>query len=299
MKKCVFLFFFILFSWSTIAQNNTGFFIKSDTLNIKRKNAVVITESILASGTLLALDQLWYSDYSRSGFHFINDNNEWNQMDKVGHFMTSYYVGKMGMETLDWAGVSKKNQLIYGATLGFTFLTAVEVFDGFSKEWGASTGDILANAAGTGLLIGQEILWNEQRITVKYSFHQTHYSKIRPNTLGSNLLEQSLKDYNGQTYWLSVNIWSFNKESSFPKWLNIAFGYGAEGMLYGETKSTNEFSQEPYRQFYLSLDVDLTKISTKSKLLKTVFSVVNFIKIPSPTLEFNGKGHIKFHYLYF
>ena len=70
-------------------------------------------------------------------------------------------------------------------------------------------------------------------------------------------------------------------------------------MLYGETKSTNEFSQEPYRQFYLSLDVDLTKISTKSKLLKTVFSVVNFIKIPSPTLEFNGKGHIKFHYLYF
>ena len=299
MRKCVFLFFFILFSWCNIAQNNTGFFIKSDTLNIKRKNAVVITESILASGTLLALNQLWYSDYSRSGFHFINDNNEWNQMDKVGHFMTSYYVGKMGMETLDWAGVSKKNQLIYGATLGFTFLTAVEVFDGFSKEWGASTGDILANAAGTGLLIGQEILWNEQRITVKYSFHQTHYSKIRPNTLGSNLLEQSLKDYNGQTYWLSANIWSFNKESSFPKWLNIAFGYGAEGMLYGETKSTNEFSQEPYRQFYLSLDVDLTKISTKSKLLKTVFSVVNFIKIPSPTLEFNGKGHIKFHYLYF
>ena len=245
------------------------------------------------------LNELWYSTYKQSSFHFINDNNDWKQMDKMGHFMTSYYVGKVGMEVLDWAGVSKRDQLIYGATFGFTFLTAVEVLDGFSKEWGASTGDIFANAAGTGLLVGQELLWKEQRITVKYSFHQTRFANVRPNTLGSNFLEQSLKDYNGQTYWLSANIWSFNKEGNFPKWINVALGYGAEGMLYSKTKPTNPISPDPYRQFYLSLDVDLTKINTDWKFLKTVFSVVNFIKIPSPTLEFNSKGAVKFHYLYF
>lgn len=295
--KQVFVFLF-LFKISAHAQESS-FFKKSDTLNKPRRNAVIITESVLATGSLLALNELWYKDYERSSFHFINDNAEWKQMDKVGHFMTSYYVGKVGMEVLDWAGVSKKNQLIYGATFGFTFLTAVEVLDGFSKEWGASTGDILANAAGTGLLVGQELLWNEQRITVKYSFHQTTFAKQRPNTLGNNYLQQSLKDYNGQTYWLSANIWSFNKKSNFPKWLNVAFGYGAEGMLYGETRPTNPVAQDPYRQFYLSLDLDLTKINTKSKFLKSVFSVVNFIKIPSPTLEINTKGGIKFHYFYF
>lgn len=300
MKINISLLFFILFfiAISTHAQESL-FYKKSDTLNTKRRNAVIITESVLAGGSLLALNQLWYKDYPRSSFHFKNDNNDWKQMDKIGHFMTSYYVGKVGMEVLDWSGVSKKNQLIYGATFGFTFLTAVEILDGFSKEWGASSGDILANAAGTGLLIGQELLWNEQRITVKYSFHQTRFAKQRPNTLGENFLQQSLKDYNGQTYWLSANIWSFNKESNFPKWLNIAFGYGAEGMLYGENSVSNPIPQDPYRQFYFSLDVDLTKIKTKSRLLKTVFSVVNFIKIPSPTLEFNTKGKIKFHYLYF
>lgn len=295
--KQVFVFLF-LFKISTHAQESS-FFKKSDTLNKPRRNAVIITESVLATGSLLALNELWYKDYERSSFHFINDNAEWKQMDKVGHFMTSYYVGEVGMEVLDWAGVSKKNQLIYGATFGFTFLTAVEVLDGFSKEWGASIGDILANAAGTGLLVGQELLWNEQRITVKYSFHQTAFAKQRPNTLGNNYLQQSLKDYNGQTYWLSANIWSFNKKSNFPKWLNVAFGYGAEGMLYGETRPTNPIAQDPYRQFYLSLDLDLTKINTKSKFLKSVFSVVNFIKIPSPTLEINTKGGIKFHYFYF
>jgi len=293
------LFFIILLCTFSLCAQNKLFFKKSDTLNKKRRNAVVISKSALAGGALIALHQLWYKDYPQSSFHFKNDNNDWKQMDKIGHFMTSYYVGKIGMEALDWAGVSKKNQLIYGATYGFTFLTAVEVLDGFSKQWGASPGDILANAAGTGLLVGQELLWGEQRITVKYSFHQTDFAKQRPNTLGENYLQQALKDYNGQTYWLSANIWSFNKKSNFPKWLNIAVGYGADGMLYGSQNTQNSVLQDPYRQFYLSFDIDLVKIPTKSKFLKSVFSVINFIKIPAPTLEINTKGKVKFHYLYF
>ncbi len=298
MKRAVYIFI-LFFSISCFGQKSSSFWIKSDTLNKPRRNAVVITESVLGGSILLALDQLWYADFPRSSFHFINDNNEWKQMDKIGHVMTSYYVGKIGMEVLDWSGVSRKNQIIYGGTLGFSFLTAVEVLDGFSNEWGFSLGDLAANAAGTGLLVGQELLWEEQRITLKYSFHQTKYANIRPGTLGENYIQQALKDYNGQTYWLSANIWSFNKESKFPKWLNVAFGYGADGMLYGEDLPTNEFSQDPYRQFYLSLDIDLVKIPTKSKFLKSVFSVINFIKIPAPTLEFRSKGGIKFHYLYF
>ena len=298
MKNLILYIGFLLVIIPSIAQTS-NFYKKSDTLHKKRRNAIIISESAIAIGALVALNELWYKDQKRSGFHFINDNNQWKQMDKVGHFMTSYYLGKVGMEVLDWSGVSKKNQLIYGATLGFTFLTAVETLDGFSKEWGASVGDIMANAAGTGFLIGQELLWNEQRITVKYSFHQTGFAKQRPTILGENYMQQALKDYNGQTYWLSANIWSFNKKSNLPKWLNVAVGYGADGMLYGKNSVSNLIPQDPYRQFYLSLDVDLTKIKTKSNFLKTVFSVVNFIKIPSPTLEFDTKGRIKFHYLYF
>jgi uncharacterized protein YfiM (DUF2279 family) len=295
-KKFIYLLLFLL---SISAVGQTSFYKKVDTLYTKRRNAIAITASAMTGGALIALDQLWYKEYPRSSFHFKNDNNDWKQMDKTGHFMTSYYLGKLGMEVLDWAGVSEKNQLIYGATYGFAFLTAVEVLDGHSDKWGASPGDILANAAGTGLLIGQELLWNEQRITVKYSFHQTEIAKQRPNTLGKNYLQQTLKDYNGQTYWLSANIWSFNKKSSFPKWINIALGYGADQMLYGNSNTGNALLENPYRQFYLSLDLDLTKIETNSEFLKTIFSIVNFVKIPAPALEITSKGDISFHYLYF
>ncbi|MCF6347242.1 MAG: YfiM family protein [Flavobacteriaceae bacterium] len=290
-------------SFSIIAQNNVTFWEKSDTLNTKRRNAVYITEAAAASVALIGLNQLWYADFKRSSFQTVNDNSEWLQMDKAGHVISSYYIGKIGMNMLDWAGESKKNQLLYGATLGFAFLGAVEVLDGFSEEWGFSVGDLAANAAGTGLLIGQELLWDEQRIQLKYSFHTTPYSSRRPDLLGENFLEQALKDYNGQTYWLSANLWSFNKKSKIPKWLNIAFGYGAEGMI-----SANEDifinpiflpEQQRFRQYYLSLDVDLTKIKTRSKLLKTVFSAINFIKIPAPTFEITSKGDGKFHFIYF
>jgi hypothetical protein len=67
-------------------------------------------------------------------------------------------------------------------------LTAVEVLDGFSSEWGASSGDIIANASA--LLVSQELLWKEQRITPKFSFHTTQYAVqtqcFRELTCGTN-----------------------------------------------------------------------------------------------------------------
>lgn len=285
------------------AQKSVDDFLKpSDSLNKKRQNAVIISETILLSGTLIGLNQLWYSAYPRSDFHFINDNSEWLQMDKVGHSFSSYHIGRVGSEILEWSGASKKNQLVYGAGLGFLFLTTVEVMDGYSSEWGASLGDVIANASGTALYVSQELIWKEQRIIPKFSFHSTRYADYRPDVLGSNLTEQILKDYNGQTYWFSVNLNSFHKSTLIPKWLNVAVGYGAEGMVAGNEEQNTLVSvlkTEKYRQFYLSLDVDLTKISTKSHFLKTIFSVLNTIKIPAPTIEYSHEKGFKSHLLYF
>lgn len=294
---------FLLVSQSVLAQNSFDTFLKpSDSLNQKRQNSVFITEAVLASGALIGLNQLWYADYPKSDFHFINDNSQWMQMDKLGHLYSAYHIGRFGAEALNWSGTSQKNQLIYGAGLGFVFLTAVEVMDGFSEEWGASMGDVVANASGTALYVSQELIWNEQRITPKFSFHTTEYANYKPDLLGSTLPEQILKDYNGQTYWFSANLHSFSKKSKIPKWFNVALGYGAEGLI-GENDDKNTLifpiKPEKHRQFYLSLDLDLTKISTKSHFLKTIFSVLNTVKIPAPTLEYSPQRGFKFHALYF
>ncbi|MFZ4107050.1 DUF2279 domain-containing protein [Flavobacterium sp.] len=286
-----------------LAQANLhSFFKPSDTINPQRLKGVISTETITTSSALIGLNQLWYADYAHSRLHSVNDNDEWLQMDKAGHLFSSYHLSAFGANALQWSGCSKKNKLIYGSTIGLTFLSAVEVLDGYSAEWGFSWGDMAANTTGAVLYVSQELLWNEQRIVPKFSFHTTQYARLRPNVLGSNLSQQILKDYNGQTYWLSANVNSFFKPSKLPKWMNIAIGFGADGMITGRTENNPFFSSKEtkrVRQFYLSFDVDLTKIHTKSHFLKTFFAVFNSIKIPAPTLEINGSQRIKFYYLYF
>lgn len=273
------------------------FFQPAFSFNKKRTLGVIAGESLLSTGTLIGLSQLWYKDYPKSSFHFFNDNSEWLQMDKCGHAITAYSVGKYGMRLLEWSGVNRKKAIWYGGLTGFAYQGVIEIFDGFSTGWGFSIGDISSNAIGCGILIGQEYLWKEQRISLKYSFHKTNFPEYRPNLLGKNWNEQILKDYNGQTYWLSVNIASFlSEETRFPKFLNLAFGYGANGMTGGNSNPImynsigNIITFERTRQYYFSMDIDLTKIPTHSPFLKTVFETFGFLKIPAPGIEFGKNG---------
>jgi len=116
-----------------------------------------------------------------------------------------------------------------------------------------------------------------------------------------------LKDYNSQTYWLNVNLHDLFPSSRIPGWLCMSLGYGARVMLGArENKWTEPDGTEMdrtdvrrYRRFFLSADVDLTRIHTRSKLLRTVFSVVNMVKIPAPTLEISSESGFRLHALYY
>ncbi|MBW6459014.1 MAG: YfiM family protein [Bacteroidales bacterium] len=266
---------------------------------------VSVTAGALYAGSMAGLYHLWYAGYPQSSFHFFNDCNEWMLMDKAGHVTSSYWVGRIGYESLRWSGVENKKAIWYGGTWGLIYLTTVEIFDGFSAEWGFSGCDMAANVLGTGLFIGQQLLWDRQPLTIKFSTHSTEYAGYRPDLLGENFIQQLLKDYNGQTYWLSLNLASLMpKNSRFPKWLNFSFGYGADGML-GATSNPTEYLGEPlpyferYSQYYLSLDIDPTKIKTNNETVRFLLNMIGFIKLPFPALEFNRVDKLRWHWMYF
>lgn len=288
-----------LISLDSSAQGDTvSFFEPSPWTDHKRVSAVIFTETALAVTTVSILNEQWYKNYPRSAFHLFNDNDEWLQMDKAGHLTTSYFIGRTGINLLKWSGVERRKAAWFGGMLGSAYLGAIEVLDGFSTQWGFSYGDIAANTLGSGIVTAQELIWSEQRISLKYSFRGSRYSQYRPSLLGWGLSERMLKDYNGQTYWMSVNIHSFlNEEARFPRWLNVAFGYGADGMTGGRVNPVNisGVNGDPvvfdrYRQYYFSLDVDLSKIRTRSHFLKALFETVGFVKFPAPALEVNKNG---------
>jgi hypothetical protein len=309
MKKYLLLFLiacnsFSLHSSEALPKDSIGFFenaISPDKKRIRKLNYTMLGAYGISMTWLYSQ---WYKDYETTSFHFFNDFSEWEQMDKYAHVWDAYNISKPIYKSYRWGGYDEKKAVWSSVAISFLFLTTVEVFDGFSSEWGFSGGDILSNTAGVGLFAAQQLKWNEQRMVLKYSFRQTKYSQYRPQLLGNNLPENILKDYNGLTFWLTINPKSFFKSSKIPAWLSLAVGFGAEGMTGGknnpiavEGKPIPYF--ERYKQYYLAIDIDLARIQTKSKTLSAIFKLINIIHLPAPAIEFSGSRKPRYHGLYF
>lgn len=273
-----------------------SFFKPSDSLNVKRKTGVIITESVLVAGGLVVLNDQWYKNKEKSSFHFNHDSNGWGMMDKAAHGFATYQLTRLTAEAFNWSGESKKNQLIYAAAYGLGTTTAKEVLDGFTKEWGWSWYDFGFNVIGSGIYIGQELLWDEQRIQPKFSYNNSKSKGVVTTDVGPEFTDRLFKNYDGQTFWLSFNINSFAKTEFIPNWLNFSVGYGVDGYLYD---TTTTLVPDKSKSVYLSFDIDLSKIKTKSHFVNTLFSVCNTVKIPFPAIEFNSKKGTQGHYLYF
>lgn len=302
MYKKLILFLLILLLTPGYSQSvdsittNISFFTPSDTLNIKRKKGLLIVESALVAGGLVVLNQKWYNNKEKSNFHFNHDTNGWGMMDKAAHGFATYQLTRFTAEAFNWSGESKKNKLLLATAYGLGTTTIKEVLDGFTKEWGWSWYDFGFNVIGAGLFVGQDLLWNEQRIQPKFSYNNSKSKGVVTTNMNASFTDRLFKNYDGQTFWLSFNINSFAKTNYIPNWLNFSVGYGVDGYLYNlNTMPIPEKS----KSLYLSLDVDLSKIKTKSHFINTLFSICNTIKIPAPTIEFNSKKGTVGHFIYF
>ncbi len=305
MRNLIASILFIAFSTSSFSQNE----IDSSSIYKRRFKTVYYSQSAFTIGSLLALNEAWYKNYHTNTFRFFNDNAEWLQMDKLGHVYSAYHLTQKGAALYEWCGLEKNKADIVAGVYAYSFLLGIELLDGFSEKWGFSWGDLAANTLGTTIAIAQSRTNTVEYFTLKFSFSESGYAPLRANLLGRNLAEQILKDYNGQSYWLSFNpssIFNINK-TWFPKWLNLAFGYSGDGMIAARNgqiieiytaNSSYYLIAQHTRQFFISLDIDLRKIPVKNSFLKNVFYAVNILKIPSPALEINKYG-CKIRYFYF
>ena len=297
---------------SNIDTNRTPFFLLTPEQK-KRRQLLIGGLNVVGYGSsILIFNNQWYKNHPRTSFHTFNDSKEWLQMDKLGHVWASYNSGRASAAMWRWAGVSDKNAVWIGGLSSTVYLTVIEFLDAHSSKWGWSWADMGANILGSALFIGQYVAWREERLQSKFSFHHKKYSdpmlKQRADDLfGSSWTERMLKDYNGQTYWLSANLKSFFPESNLPSWLNIAIGYGAEGMFGGfENKWTNGDPGFPidrtdvkrYRQWHLAPDINFSKIKTNSKAVRVLFAALDAFKFPAPSLELSN-GKLKLDALHF
>ena len=261
-------------------------------------------EGIVLTGAITYLKYQWYNDKERVPFHFYNDFKGWNQIDKLGHFYISYLESNVGYSLLKKFNFSEKKALHYGGFQGLILETPIEFFDAYHEGWGFSLSDMLANSFGSLFFIAQQKLFDEQLIRPKLSFSRSIYAQNANGLLGKdNLLSEFIYDYNGYTYWFSFSPKRIFKINKIPEWINLSFGFGSNGML-GEFENKKTYKgkilpfYKRYRQYYLSLGINLSKIKTNSRPLKKIFNVLSYLKIPLPTIEFSNKK-LKGYLFYF
>ncbi len=275
------------------------------TQNSKRLTAINSVAYVGSATSLVFLNEVWYDQYQKESFHFFNDLKEWKYMDKIGHVCTAYQMNLNSYAIFSKFQENKNKVLVKSSLYSFGYLTGMEILDGFSTEWGFSWYDFIANGVGTGLFAFQQKKWNENRLDIKFSSHLTPYAACRPNLLGKTNLERIFKDYNGQTYWLTVDFNKFlKKENQVMKWFNLALGYSVDGLTgANENPFTSIYhndcnSYERKSKFLLSFDINLKNIKTKNRFIKSLLSPFSVIKIPFPTLQIM-KNNTKYYWLYF
>lgn len=286
--------------------------------------------------TMTGLYKTWYADYPSGDFHFFSDGREWLQMDKMGHWLMSYQESRWIYGGARWTGLRPRAAAWAGFAGGQLIQTSLEVFDGFSSQWGFSWSDVAFNLLGSGMFLTQQLCWGDQRVVMKMSAWPVRYASDRiypvvpagssewttlerraDELYGTSPVSLFLKNYNTLVVWASVNPRSFgrNDQGWWPAWLNIAAGMGANNLYAGfgyewqKDKDcsgpdcvTYRLDQERYprtRQFFLSLDLDLSRIPTRNRFLHALLSAANIIKIPAPALELNSQGAFRFHPVYF
>lgn len=266
--------------------------------NYRKLHTIFAAQSAVYVGALYGLSKSWYKNPLHD-FHFKDDWNNWYQLDKAGHFYTAFHISHLTSEIYRSTGINRNQRIVYGALSGFLFQTPIEILDGFSSDYGFSVTDLASNLAGSGFFAGQMLLWDELRLLPKFSAHLSPYARHRPELLGRSFTERLLKDYNGQTYWLSFSPGTFAKKGFWPSWLCFSGGYGIGGMVAAETEKSVQLGHSPYQKYLISLDIDLTKLPIRNRLLRQVAMLANTLKVPAPTLEWNSRGEFHIHPLYF
>ncbi len=258
---------------------NTPFPISEPKISLARLGIISGTSLAILGGLYYREKNAWWYN-SSTKFHFYNDYQYVKNIDKIGHFYGAIIFTECFGFGLKWSGFDNESALLYGGILSTLVYAGVETKDGFSPKWGFSIGDMSADLLGAVYPYLQKKISFLDDFNFKYSYWPSknpYYTKLDKI---DNKDEFFTDDYEGQTFWLSVNVEEYLPESAksfWPDFLNIAGGMSVKN-LDGRGGGS--------RVFLLAPDIDLQKLfKTDNEFLNTLFHYLNYLHLPLPALE--------------
>ncbi|MFH1052347.1 MAG: hypothetical protein V1779_15610, partial [bacterium] len=208
---------------------------------------------------------------------------------------TSYLLS----ETLMECGLSYDAATVWGAALGLSYSSYVEVLDGFGENWGFSPSDFYADVVGAAFFVGQHYFPVLQNLTPKFMYFPADWHGDEPRMPH----EMFIDDYSSQAFWLSVNVHNLLPEKMknyWPSWLQLSFGYTVRNIYdvfhYPELKEKYRTITDVKKEFVwgspryiIALDYDFVKILPDGTgFWNWLRQSLMYFKLPSPAIEFSS-----------
>ncbi len=281
---------FLLVAVILLSQN---IFSQNDSLTVNKKRVFIVGTSLALTfgASYYYIQNSWWAE-KQTAFHFDNGSDLIYALnvDKLGHFMGGMQAADIFSSSMEWAGMSKKKTIWYGAAFGSALQLAIEMKDAYAPYWGFSTWDLALGSTGALWHVAQYHNNNLQAINFKFSYykHSNVYWELERQR-GKEINKYAWQDdYPNQTYWATFDVNYFTGIYFWPDWLNMAIGFGLDDTQY---LNKNNMKKGGNNEWYIALDYDIPKMFKKwdSPIGKKVKHWLNYIHFPAPTIRISPK----------
>lgn len=275
--------------------------------HIKPINFIAFTGTyigFMVAQHILQMETIWKE---QSDFKIMEDGKYAMQADKAGHIFGCFLTSYMMSEGFLQAGLSWDASTVWGAVMGLSYSTYVEILDGYAKGWGFSPSDFYANVGGASFFVLQHYVPFLQNFTPKFSYIPARWHGERKRYPS----EMFIDDYSSHTLWMSINVHNLlpnNLKPYWPDWLELSVGYAVrhlcdtyqQSLGYCEPCMGDKWVDGFYfgsPRYILALDYNLIKILPEGGFFwNWLRQSLNYFKLPSPALEFGR--NTKFYLVY-
>jgi len=229
------------------------------TLALPPENLRLRNTALVAGGALLVgaygMNKWWDEGFTGS---FRTENEGWfgqntrsGGADKLGHAFFAYAGARLLTQGFEALGNERGHALKLGFWSALGVMTAVEVADGYSRQYRFSGQDAIMNVAGAGLgYLLERNPYLDRLVDLRLLYKPSEHSSFDP-----------AGDYSGQTYLLVLKASGVAALRKYEplRYFELALGYGTRGY-----ERPPGFERK--RNLYIGVSLNLSEL-----LAQTVF----------------------------
>jgi hypothetical protein len=224
-----------------------------------RPNLVLRNSAIIGGGAVVLFGygySKWWKDgftgdFRRRSEGAFGRDTEFLGIDKLGHVFTGYFATRSMQRLFTAVGNTPDDALRLAAITTWGAMAAMEVLDGFSRDYRFSHEDLVANTVGVALgYVMEKNPGLDRLVDFRFGYRASPLSSWDPPG-----------DYAGQRFHLALKADGVEALREVPvlKYLELNMSYRGSGVDTPDEYSLHDFAQRR-REVFFGVSLDLSRL---------------------------------------